>query len=443
MTDCGANCNVDKACYMPIAPLSYDLSLNRAARFHSDEMLRQGYFAHDSICQVVSNINSIYPSTCNGAANCACVGGVTAACPPAAGCTDTFTRISLFGAFGSGEIIASSTDPNTNFYLWLYEPGTDATCTFTLDKGHRWNILESTGAFGGGAAGGAQVGDFGAGAAPAKIPSGSHYPRQAASVDIWANWFDTLPPSVERVNVDGVCTAMTVGRGSGGNAAYTATLANVAAGCHRYYFYFKDSTNAAVTYPTTGSLGIGPAGSCADWDTSRPATCVVIFALTAVKSRKTHGAPGSFDLTIDATQPIGGTVTVEPRNIGSGHTIVFQFNDTVTSTGTVTTTAGAASATFAGSEVLVTLTGVADVSRATVSLANVNGAGVNASASIGFLVGDVNNSRSVTATDILQVKGRSGQATDATNFEFDLNASGSVTASDILAVKGRSGLVLP
>jgi hypothetical protein len=27
---------------------------------------------------------------------------------------------------------------------------------------------------------------------------------------------------------------------------------------------------------------------------------------------------------------------------------------------------------------------------------------------MGFLVGDVNNSRSVTATDILQVKGRSG-----------------------------------
>jgi RHS repeat-associated protein len=91
----------------------------------------------------------------------------------------------------------------------------------------------------------------------------------------------------------------------------------------------------------------------------------------------------------------------------------------------------------------VTLTGVPDNKRVTVHLSNVNGAGVDVFASLGFLVGDVNNSRSVTATDILQVKGRSGQVTNATNFTFDLNASGSITASDILAVKGRSGQTVP
>ena len=33
-----------------------------------------------------------------------------------------------------------------------------------------------------------------------------------------------------------------------------------------------------------------------------------------------------FDLPLDAAQPIGGAITVEPRTIGTGHRIVFQFS---------------------------------------------------------------------------------------------------------------------
>jgi VCBS repeat-containing protein len=170
---------------------------------------------------------------------------------------------------------------------------------------------------------------------------------------------------------------------------------------------------------------------------------------TGVVSRKTHGASGPFDLTLDTAAPIAGAVTVEPRSIGSGHQIVFRFGAPIVFTGVATAVdaasnpVGTATPVASGNDVVVTLAGIPDNSRATVTLTNVNDTGLNTSVSIGFLVGDVNNSRSVTATDILQVKGRSGQATDATNFRFDLNASGSITASDILAVKGRSGLVLP
>jgi hypothetical protein len=173
------------------------------------------------------------------------------------------------------------------------------------------------------------------------------------------------------------------------------------------------------------------------------------LALVGVVSRKTHGASGAFDVTADTAQPIGGTITVEPRQIGAGHSLVFSFNGAITATGTASMVdalaapVGTATPAISGNNVVVTLTGIPDNQRVTVSLTNVNNAGVNASTSMGFLVGDVNNSRSVTATDILQVKGRSGQVTDATNFKFDVNASGSITASDILAVKGRSGLVLP
>ncbi|MBL0124084.1 MAG: hypothetical protein IPP88_15615 [Betaproteobacteria bacterium] len=92
---------------------------------------------------------------------------------------------------------------------------------------------------------------------------------------------------------------------------------------------------------------------------------------------------------------------------------------------------------------LVTLTGVADNQRVVVTLANVNGSVNPPPAAIGFLVGDVNNTRSVNSSDLGSVKSRSAQATTSLNFKFDLNASGSINASDISAVKARSGLSLP
>ena len=94
-------------------------------------------------------------------------------------------------------------------------------------------------------------------------------------------------------------------------------------------------------------------------------------------------------------------------------------------------------------EVIVTLSGVADRSRATVSLANINNAGVSATASVGFLLGDVDNTFLVDANDSSSVKVRSGQATTAANFRFDLNTSGAINASDISAAKTRLNMVLP
>ena len=159
--------------------------------------------------------------------------------------------------------------------------------------------------------------------------------------------------------------------------------------------------------------------------------------LIAVVSRKTHGSAGTFNLPIDHRMPIGGAVSVEPRVIGDGHLIVFQFDLAIIATGNVAATSGAAAAQFAGNEVIVTLTGVNDRERVTISLTNVNGAGVNASASMGFLVGDVNHSRGVDIVDAKAVRARAGQPTDAGNFFYDLNASGGITASEVSAVKAR------
>ncbi len=76
------------------------------------------------------------------------------------------------------------------------------------------------------------------------------------------------------------------------------------------------------------------------------------------------------------------------------------------------------------------------------SAIGVNGA-LNVSRAMGFLLGDVNNDRSVSEADVSAVKARTGQVTDTSNFRMDLNASGIVTAADISAVKTRQSLVLP
>ena len=166
------------------------------------------------------------------------------------------------------------------------------------------------------------------------------------------------------------------------------------------------------------------------------------LTLNAVQSRKVHGPAGPFDIRIDLTQGIGGAITVETRAIGAGHQIVFLFDVPVTfGVPTAVDEAGASvviASTVAGSnnDVVVTLTGVPDNKRVKVTLPNVNG--VDFSASLGFLVGDVNNSRSITPNDVQQIKARSGQMADAINFGFDLNATGVITAADIIAIKSRS-----
>ncbi|MBL0124793.1 MAG: hypothetical protein IPP88_19445 [Betaproteobacteria bacterium] len=188
------------------------------------------------------------------------------------------------------------------------------------------------------------------------------------------------------------------------------------------------------------------------WGTTLALTFAGVVAdaitLTAVQSRKAHGA-STYDLTIDKSQSIGGAITVESRAIGAGHQIVFQFDVPVTSIGTPTALDEAGDPVSisltpltGGNDVMVTLAIVPDNKRVTVMLPGVNGGG-DVSASLGFLVGDTNNSGSVSAADIQQLKARAGQGIASTNFRFDLNATGAITAADVSAVKGRLNRTLP
>jgi len=255
------NCE-DIGCYSPMPPLSYDLSLTRSARFHSDEMFRQNYFDHSSHCTLPLNISSLYPGSCDGSAGCACDGGSF---------TGAFARINLFGKSGTGEIIAvwGGVDPVQVFYLWLYENAGGATCAFTEQNGHRWLMLKQPKSVGYGRSDAWYTGDFGSSDPPGKIPSGTHDPRVGPTVDFWVNWYDTAGPRTATVVLDGNARALTLGRGTQTNGAWTTQATNLGTTCHRYYFSFVDSAGTTVTFPATGSYGIGPEGVCADWSSSR------------------------------------------------------------------------------------------------------------------------------------------------------------------------------
>ena len=172
-----------------------------------------------------------------------------------------------------------------------------------------------------------------------------------------------------------------------------------------------------------------------------------VLNLLSVVSRKMHGAT-PFELDILKGQPLNGNITVEPRAIGAGHTLIFHFDSPVSSVGAATAldalmmSAGTATVAAVSGDVVVTLTNVADNKRLTIRLNGLNGTGT-AMASMGFLVGDVTNSHAVTAADIAAVKANLNKPLGNYTYLFDLNVDGTISPSDVSVVKARAGLVLP
>jgi hypothetical protein len=156
--------------------------------------------------------------------------------------------------------------------------------------------------------------------------------------------------------------------------------------------------------------------------------------------RKTHGAGGAFDFPI-AT---GGGTSFEPRS-GSSLELYFQFDGPIVSTNA---SSGCSNGSMAylpatgASTIGVSLTGVQDALLGTCSVL-LNGSTTSATVSFGVLAGDVDGSRSVTASDILRVKGRVPQSLTGANFIYDTNLSGIVESTDVDAVKARSGVSIP
>jgi uncharacterized repeat protein (TIGR01451 family) len=188
------------------------------------------------------------------------------------------------------------------------------------------------------------------------------------------------------------------------------------------------STQATMTAP---GLGVAAAGR-SFFVGSGPIFGSASPTINAVASRKTHGAAGTFDLALNSA---GTNPTTEPRQ-GPVHTIVFTFDKAVTA-GSAAVTEGTATVgtpTFSGNEVRVPLTGVTNQQYVTVAVSNVvaadGGSGGAGSVRIGYLAGDVNQSRVVTLSDLGQVNAQVAQAVTVANYLKDVNASGTLSLAD-------------
>ncbi len=184
----------------------------------------------------------------------------------------------------------------------------------------------------------------------------------------------------------------------------------------------------------------------------------VELPLNGIVSRKTHGAAGNFDVNLLNSD---GTADVECRLEGSGYLLIYTFGDS----GEFSTTGQAASVTITnggtvashgpgpgGNQYSVTLTGVTNAQHHVVTLDGVpvhnNGNSgdatlKNVGVQFDLLLGDTNNSGSVSSADISQTKAQSGSVPTNSTFRTDVTTNGVTDSADISLVKSQSGTSLP
>jgi len=177
------------------------------------------------------------------------------------------------------------------------------------------------------------------------------------------------------------------------------------------------------------------------WGPISAAFLDVTGGLLSAASRLTHGDAGTFDTAM----PLIGTPGVEGRASGT-YNAVFTFDRAVTSGEVlaVGSTATVGPISFSGNTMTAQLSGVTGAQVVTLRVQNINGDGQPyGDVPFGFLMGDVNGSRTVNAADVVVTRSQSGQLADATNFKSDVNANGVINVSDVAVVKSRAGVGLP
>jgi hypothetical protein len=164
-------------------------------------------------------------------------------------------------------------------------------------------------------------------------------------------------------------------------------------------------------------------------------------------SRKIQSA-----VPFDVGLPLAGPSGVECRSGGTtnDYQVVITFFNAVTFTNAMVTsgTGSVSSSSGSGTTTLtVNLTGVTTAQIITITLFGViDGASTyDVGIPMGVLVGDVTGNRSVTNTDVGQVKGKVNPAAPITVFNYreDVTVNSSVTNSDVGATKAQVGKFIP
>jgi hypothetical protein len=165
------------------------------------------------------------------------------------------------------------------------------------------------------------------------------------------------------------------------------------------------------------------------------------LALLSAASRLTHGAAGTFDISM----PLTGTSGVEDRNSGT-YNAVFTFDAPVTSgqVQVVSGTAAVGTISFSGNTMTAQLTGVTSAEVVTLRVQNINGDGQqHGDVPFGFLTADVNGNRTVDKPDQQQIQTDKNQAVTAGNFRDDINLNGIVDRPDVQSVQTNKGHTIP
>ena len=165
---------------------------------------------------------------------------------------------------------------------------------------------------------------------------------------------------------------------------------------------------------------------------------------TSVVSRKTHGAAGSFDITL----PLAGEPGIECRQ-GQGansdeHQVVFTFSAPATVTSVACDEKPATTST-SGNDVIVNCTGVANAKVIAVALngVTVEGSSGNVSVPMGVLLGDTTGNKIVSNSDVASVKGQISSPVTESNFRTDVNANGVISNTDVSITKAQVSTTLP